>query len=399
MAVPHPEEELARLHKLAARGLPPLVVVTGANDLFRAEAVDRLLAAVPATAELRVIDTGDERDGGGGDDDAAADDDGGDDAGAGDAGLAACPELQDLRGGGLFTKVAALFVRRGAAWWRRHVAALAAVLPRAGIGCTVVLESRKLDKRKKAAQALLKSLAASGALFEFRDLYDQPFDRSRSPLEGELCKWVVARAARLGVPVQADAAWLVVMQVGKVPADLLAELGRLRDRFGADAKRRPLTPADLRGVLTVSFESTPFELAEAVLRGDRRAAMRSVRAMFDRGVRARDGKPMDAGGVFPFATNWLHGQLATTLDARQLLASGVAERDLPARVGVRQFVDRFVEQVRANDEARLRRGLSALVEVQRLSRLTGEDPDLLLERFLAAWFDGAPVPVAEDLEP
>jgi hypothetical protein len=41
----------------------------------------------------------------------------------------------------------------------------------------------------------------------------------------------------------------------------------------------------------------------------------------------------------------------------------------------------------------------ALVAVQRLSRLTGEQPDALLERFLAAWFDGVPVPVAEGLEP
>jgi hypothetical protein len=401
MAAPNPEEELARLHKLAARALPPLVVVTGSNDLFRAEATDRLLAAVPAGAELRVLDAGEERAAGGDEDADGGEDDAGDDGddGAGDAVGGACPELQELCGGGLFTKVAWLVVRRGAGWWQRHVGSLAAALPRFAKGCTLVLEARKLDRRKKVAQGLVKALAASGALFEFRDLYDQPFDRSRSPLEGELCKWVVGRAARLGVALQPDAAWLVVVQVGKAPADLLAELGRLRDRFGADPRRKPLAPAELRGALTCSFESTPFELADAVLRHDRRAALRSVRAMFDRGVRARDGRPMDAGGVFPFATNWLHGQLATTLDARQLLASGVPERDLAGRMGVRQFVDRFVEHVRGNDEARLRRGLLALVAVQRLSRLTGEQPDALLERFLAAWFDGVPVPVAEGLEP
>jgi DNA polymerase III delta subunit len=400
MGVPNPDDELARLHKLAARGLPPLVAVTGANDLFRAEAVDRLLAAVPPAAELRVLDAGDEREGGGtggdgGDDDGSADGDGD----AADGEVAAPPELAELRGGGLFAKVAFLVVRRGGGWWQRHVAAVAASLPRFGKGCTLIVEARKLDRRKKVAQSLLKSLADSGASFEFRDLYDSPFDRTRSPLEGELCKWVVARAARLGVPLQPDAAWLVVMQVGKQPADLVAELGRLRDRFGADPKRKALAPADLRGALTVGFQSTPFELADAVLKNDRRAAMRSLRAMFDRSVRTKDGKAMDAGGVFPFATNWLHGQIATALEGRQLLASGVSERDLPARAGVRGFADRFVDQVRANDEARLRRGIQALVAVQRLSRLTGEEPDALLERFLAAWFDGVPVPVAEDLEP
>jgi hypothetical protein len=46
----------------------------------------------------------------------------------------------------------------------------------------------------------------------------------------------------------------------------------------------------------------------------------------------------------------------------------------------------------------LRRGLLAVHACQRLVRLTGEEPDALLERFLAQWFDGVPIPTAEDLE-
>lgn len=401
MAVPNPEDELTRLGKLASRGLPPCTVVTGGNDHFRAEATDRLLAAIPKDAELRVLDAGEERAGGGGGDGEADEADDGDAAsGAADgaSALAACPELQELRGGGLFAKTAFLVVRRGAAWWQKHAAALAAVLPKFGKGSGLVLEANKLDKRKKAAQALLKSLADGGSLFEFRDLYDMPYDRSRSPLEGELCKWVVGRAAKLGVPLQPDAAWLVVMQVGKQPVELLAELQRLRDQLGADAKRRPLAPADLRGKLTCSFESTPFELAEAVLGEDRRVAFRSVRAMFDRGVRGKDGKPMDPGGLFPWTTNWLQQQFAGLLEGRQLLDAGVPPRDVPARVGVRQFAERFLEQVQRHGQARLHRGLLALHACQRQLRLSGEDPDVLLERFLGQWFDGASIPTAEDLE-
>ena len=74
-------------------------------------------------------------------------------------------------------------------------------------------------------------------------------------------------------------------------------------------------------------------------------------------------------------------------------------RDVPGRVGVRQFVDRFVEQVQRNDVQRLQRGLLAVHHCQRMSRLTSEEPEVLLERFLAQWFDGAPIPSAEDLEP
>jgi len=401
MAAPNGEDELTRLGKLVQKGLPPLLVVTGVNDPFRAEAVDRAVAAVPKDAELRLVDAGDERGGGGGggDDDGGSDDDGdgGVETAAADAATASCPELQDLRGGGLFARAAFVVVRRASGWWQRHGGAVAAALPRFGKGCGLVVEAPKLDKRKKAVQQLLKQLADAGALFEFRELYDMPFDRTRSPFEGELCKWVVGRAQKLGVPLQLDAAWLLVMQVGKAIPELLAELQRLRDQLGADPKRKPLAPADLRGKLTCSFGSTPFELAEAVLGDDRRAAWRSVRAMFERGVRSKDGKAMDPAGVLPFATSWLFGQFAQALEGRQMLDAGVSDRDLPQKCGVFQFADRFVANVRRHGQPRLRRGIQALHACQRQSRLTGEDADALMERFLAQWFDGAPIPSAEDL--
>ena len=90
--------------------------------------------------------------------------------------------------------------------------------------------------------------------------------------------------------------------------------------------------------------------------------------------------------------------MATTYEGRVLLDSGVSPRDLPSRVGVRQFADRFVEQVRRLDVQKLQRGLLALHACQRSSRTMGEDPEVLLERFLAQWFDGAPVPSAEEFE-
>jgi len=400
MAAPHPEDLLARLPKLLAKGLPPVLAITGTNDLFRAEAMELVLAAVPKEAELRIVDAVEVRDGGGGgeaeSDDDAEHDDGGE--AAGDDGLAGCPELQELRGGGLFARQTFVVIRRGAKWWRLHGATVAAQAAKFQRGSGLVIEATRLDKRKKVCATFVKQLGDSGAEFDFRDLYDQPFDRSRSPLEGELCKWVVRRAGKLGVPLLPEAAWLLVVQVGKSPSELLAEIGRLRDQLGTGSTKRPLGPDDLRGRLTCSFEATPFDLADAVLGGDRRAALRSVRAMFDRGVRGKDGKTTDIGGVLPFTTSWLHRSLATAYEGRVLLDSGVSPRDLPARAGVKGFVDRFVDQVRNNDVARLRRGLLALRHCQRMSRLSGEEPGVLLEQFLAQWFDGAPVPTSQDLE-
>ena len=173
---------------------------------------------------------------------------------------------------------------------------------------------------------------------------------------------------------------------------------RLRDQFGVDTIRAPLAPKDLVGKLTVSFESTPFEFTKAVLTGDRKAAQRSLSAMFARGVRQQDGKTMDSGGLLPFTTSWLFREIGKVYEGRLLLDRGVSMRDLAAKAGVRQFADRFVAQVKCNSIAQLQRGVTALHACQRKSRILGEEAEVLLERFLSQWFDGAPIETAEELE-
>lgn len=387
MAVPKPTEELKRLGALVRGGLPPIVLVHGPSEFFRSSAMTRLLAAVADDAEVRSVDGGEVRAGSADGDD--------DDRGSGPV---TTPALQDLRGGGLFARATVVAVRRGANWWKKHGAAVAEVAPKIQPGSSLLVEAPKLEKRKKAVATLVKQLAADGAVFEFRELYDMPYDRSRGPLEGELCQWVCAAGKALGVPLTAESAWLVISQVGKSPAELMRELQRLRDQLGADPIAAPLAPKDLAGKLSVRFESTPFEFAEAVLGGDRRGAQRSLAAMFQRGVKQQDGKAMDAGGVLPFTTSWLYRQIGATYEGRILLDAGVSQRDIPARCGVRQFADRFVAAVRANDQGQLRRGLLALHACVRESRVTGEDGEVLLERFLGQWFDGLPVPAGEELE-
>lgn len=386
MAAPNPSIELARLDKLVRAGLPPIVAITGPSDFFRSKAMERLLKAVPEEAELRHVDGADLK---------ASNADAEEDA---PVGAVLAPELQDLRGGGLFATRSFVAVRRGSAWWQKHSAAIAELAPKIPDGSGLLLEAAKLDKRKKAAAALVKELIAAGAFFEFRDLYELPFDRDLGPLQGELCKWVLVCSKKLGVPLTPESAVLLVAQVGKSPGELIAELERLKSQFGADPVGAPLAPKDLTGKLTVSFESTPFEFAEAVLSGDRKAAQRSLSAMFARGVRQQDGKVMDTGGLLPFTSSWLFRQMGQVYEGRVLLDSGVSMRDLPGRAGVRQFADRFLAQVKQCSIAKLNRGVTALHACQRKSRLHGTDPEVLLERFLAQWFDGAAIETAEELE-
>ncbi|MEM7205313.1 MAG: DNA polymerase III subunit delta [Planctomycetota bacterium] len=356
MAVPNPERELTRLRTLVGRGLPPVVLVTGAADFFRSEAMDLALAALPEDADIRTLAGEQDTDG---------------------------AELDVLRGGSLFGEGAWLVVRRAEGWLKKHGAALAAVLPGLRPGCGAIVEATKLDRRTKAGKALAKG----AAVFEFRALYTEPYDRTRSPLDAEMVDWLVQRARGVDLRLTREAALLLMHTVGTDPAECLAELQRLATRAGGEAGNKgSLGPDDLRGLLSCGFESTPFELADALLERDRQRTERSLEAMLQRGVRGRDGDRVDTGGVFPFVTSWLYQALARCYEGRFLLDRGVPLREVGGRVGVRAFADRFLQQVRLNPEPRLRRGLLLLHEAQRELRQSGESPGWVLRRFLLRYF-------------
>ncbi|MEZ5965304.1 MAG: hypothetical protein R3F56_15835 [Planctomycetota bacterium] len=360
MAVPNPEKELDRLRRRAREGLAPVTVVTGPSPFFRREALDSALAAVPAGRDLRTLD--------------------------GHQAATDGRELDALRGGNLFGGGAWLVVRRAEGWLDQHGDEVVRTVPAIAAGCGLVVEAAKFDKRTKLGKAL-----AAADCYEFRDLYAEPYDRKRSPLEAELVGWVGLRARAHGVPLSPAAAYVLVVTVGKDPASLVAELERLgaQPAVRAAAKARPLQPDDLRGKLTCAFESTPFELAEAVLDHDRARCLRSLDAMFARGVKSRDGSAMDRGGVFPFVVSWLHQAIGKAHRGRLLFDRGVAAEQVAQELGVRVFADRFVRQVEGNPEPRLRRGLALLLDTQRRLRRTGEDPQRLLEAMVARYFGRA----------
>jgi DNA polymerase III delta subunit len=340
VAVPNPERELKRLEQKAKAGLDRVTIITGASTFFRGEALEFALAAVPKGRDLRSIDgQQDTTDG---------------------------RELQLLRGAGLFGGGTWLVVRRAENWLAAHGEELARGLDAVSASCGLILDATKFDKRTKIGKAL-----AARDLYEFRELYAEPYDRSRSPLDAELIGFVTQRSRALGVPVTAEAAFVLVATVGKDLGELVGELRRLAERLGAAAKTKPLTPDALRGQLTCSFESTPFEFAEALLERDRARCLRSLAAMFARGVKGRDGSSVDRGGVFPFVTSWLHQSLANAHRGRCLLDRGVPASEIAAQAGVRTFADRYV-----------------LHETQRRLRASGEDPQLLLESMLARYFAG-----------
>jgi DNA polymerase III delta subunit len=365
MAAPSPESELDALRtELRATGLPKVLLLTGPSDFFRTEAFDLAVASVGSGIELRRLDGGGEE----------AKTDG--------------SEILDLRGGGLFAKGTVLAVRRAKAWLEAHAERLVETLPKIADGCALILELQKLDKRTKLAKELT---GGSGArALEFREMYAEPYDRRASPLDAELVGWVVDRARRgHGISLTREAAYQLVAVVGRDPAELVGELRTLASQFVGRPPRQRVDVADLRGLLDARFESTPFEFVEALLGDDRLRALRSLRAMFARGVRGRDGQQVDAGGVFPFTASWLHTSLGQAHAGRMLVESGAARvEDVARAVGVRGFTDRYRETVERHPVHRLQRGLLLLREAQRRIRSSGEDPQWVLEDLVAQWFAG-----------
>lgn len=355
MAVPNPERERKRLQRSLQGALPSCLIIQGAAEFFRQEAMDEVAAALPAELDLRTIDGDQKTDG---------------------------QELEGLCGGALFGGGSVLFVRRGDAWYKEQGERLLQTLPRMAAGSCLVLEVKKLDKRTR----IYKALSKQAETFEFRELYAEPYDRSRSPLEAELVAWIVSRAKEGGCPLTAEAAFLLMSTVGTNPGEILAELQRIQVELGKSRKARG--PEELRGSLTCSFESTPFEFAEAVLARDRKRATRALTALYRRGTKGRDGARVDTAGLFPFLSSWLFRQLTQAYEGRRLMDQGVPLSDVPGRVGVRGFVDRYTAGLRRNETAQLQRGIELLHDCQRRLRSSGEDPEWLLLQFLAGYFAG-----------
>jgi len=350
MAVPNPERELQRLDQETKAGIAARTVILGPSDWFRARAFDLVLERVDQKADLRIVDGEQKSEG---------------------------KELAALRGAGLFAKASVLAVRRAEDWLAAVGDQLLVLAPKIPKGSALVVEAKKLDKRTR----LGKLLGEGPGLYEFRDLYAEPWDARSSPLEAELVQWLVQRSRAAGAPLSPEAAWLLVSTVGKDPGELLAEVGRLRHVVGE--RKGPLTVEDLRGKVNASFQSTPFEFAEAFLLRDRKRCLRALGAMFARGLKDKDGGAIDQGGVFPFVTSWLQQTIGQVLAGRQELDRGTPLAEVSSRVGVRLFQDRFMRQVQVNDRPSLERALGELLRCQRELRSTGEDPQLLLESLVA----------------
>jgi len=353
MAAPNPEQQLEQLAGVLSSDAPPRVYcVNGAARWFRDRALDLIRGSFGGDREVVELDGAEAR--------------------GKDADLAEF--LMDLRTSNLFGASKLLLLRNAESWLREHGKLLSATFDKLASGNVLVLDVTRIDGRT----AIAKTLKKNSAWFEFRQLYEKPFDASRPPQTGELAQWVRARASERGMHLSPDTAWFIVQVSGTDPAVLDGELDRLAPVCAGET----VDPERLRPLLTIAFGSSQFELVDAILVGDLRAALRSLVAMYRQGLRDRDGKSIDATAVFPMVSSWLVSSLANLIEARAAVDAGEPERAVVQRYGG-FFKGRFAQQLARHDRASLERIHAASVRAERRLRLTGEEPEILLERLLS----------------
>jgi len=169
----------------------------------------------------------------------------------------------------------------------------------------------------------------------------------------QLAGWAREQAAQLGLSLDAAAAKALVAQVGERQQRLLREL----EKLALESGEREITVEQIEQRAAHSAERRAFALADALLGGDRAAAMRSY-------VRLREQGERPAGLVYVIAQR-LRDALAISTRLRAGESPSEVKRGLrmPQRAA-----ERFIADVARADPERLRAGLAALAELELDSR-------------------------------
>jgi DNA polymerase-3 subunit delta len=170
----------------------------------------------------------------------------------------------------------------------------------------------------------------------------------------ELPKWVMARAAELGLQIELDGARALVTHVGERQQRLLRELEKLV--LGTDAGV-PLDAAEVEELTASSAERKAWSVADALVAGDAPAAVRSYVALREQGER------------LPGLLYWISSRVRTAHE----VATALDEGEPPAQIkrGLRmpsRAADRLIADARRAGSERLRRAVGEIADLELASR-------------------------------
>ncbi len=184
-----------------------------------------------------------------------------------------------------------------------------------------------------------------------------------APSRGQLPRHLVAGAAARGFELEPDAAALLVSHLGESLSRLENELDRLALWAGQGGR---VELEDLEEMVADNSETKGFALGDAVVEGDRRAALRTAGRLVGQGVRV-------AGMVYPTATAVRRAHLALSL-----LDDGVPPNQIERQLKAPPFIARqVIEAARGSSLDQLRAAAVALADLELWTRGGAEYPEEL----------------------
>ncbi|MCD6169938.1 MAG: DNA polymerase III subunit delta [Candidatus Latescibacteria bacterium] len=219
-----------------------------------------------------------------------------------------------------------------------------------GLSTSLILDAQKVDFRKEP----LRQIRSKGWVVEFKPLYDN-----------QIPGWIQNRVRERGKRMSEEAADLLHTSVG---ADLWALANEI-DKLCLFVKQAPsITREDVEKVVGITKKNSIFELTDAI--GNRQKDM----ALFilDRMLEAGES----ATHIIFMITRYLK----TIIRARKGLEEHLPREQIRERTGIHSyFLERFLTQARGFSDARIRRGLKALLQADSNLKRSYQNPRLIME--------------------
>jgi DNA polymerase III delta subunit len=362
------------LPRRLAEGLPPVVVLAGADAWLRAEGLRAVLArALPhgdAGGSVTRID-----------------------ARRAEDAAAVAAALDDLATPTLFGggKVVAIENAEAATGpWHRDkrrnaVTALALAGLERPLGGHVLVLSTSLPLRGTGAVSLDAAAKAGALVADCRALYDAPgpWERARPPHDHELARFLSERMREAhGKSLSTADAHLLSRLSGSDLGPLVDALRTLALYVGA---RPAVSASDVEAVVGSGRTDPAWKVTDAVLDRDLRGALDLVAQAFDHGlVDGRGGATTEAHGVNAILTASLHRQWLKALVGAEALARGDDPGTVAGQAGVPPFqADAFLRRCRRDPGDLLRRH-GAFLDAEAGVKGGGVPPRLALERLVIA---------------
>jgi DNA polymerase-3 subunit delta len=243
-------------------------------------------------------------------------------------------------------------------WKEKGLESLEGALASMPPDTTIAFFARE-DSRAKAPKPLHDAVRKAGG----------HIDAEQSIKSWELPKWVIARAAELGLSLEPDAARALVHHVGDRQQRLLRELEKLALGAGTGAS---LDVAEVEELSAASAEHRAWSLADALVGGDSRNALALYLALRGQGERV------------PGLLYWMGQRVRLAHDVAEGIESG--EPIAQIKRGLRmpgRAADRLIADARRSGSEKLRRAIVEIADLELASRGggpggAGEDTSALL---------------------